>query len=72
MTENFLIYSARLEEIQIRIKDDSGIMSVEIIEENQQFQQILGKKATCKTQNFYNLLEFLLISIALLLVFTVT
>ena len=31
------------------------------------FQQILIEKATCKTQNFYIPLEFLLISLALLI-----
>ena len=32
------------------------------------FQQILMKKATCEMQNFYILLSFLLITIALLIV----
>ena len=31
------------------------------------FQQILMKKATCKTQNFYILLAFLLITTAVLI-----
>ena len=36
-------------------------------EENKLFQQILMKKATCKRQNFYSLLVFLLMAIAVLI-----
>ena len=52
--------------------DDSAITCDEIIDHTMKkqkiFQQILmnEKKATCKTQNFYILLAFLLITIALL------
>ena len=35
--------------------------------ENKLFQQILMKKATCKRQNFYSLLVFLLMTIAVLI-----
>ena len=46
--------------------DDSAIMSDEIMKETvpTNFNE---KKATCKTENFYILLVFLLITIALLI-----
>ena len=53
--------------------DDSVITYEEIIESHNEETNFNEKKATCKTQNFYILLAFLLITIALLklLVFTV-
>ena len=36
-------------------------------EKNKLFQQILMKKTTCKRQNFYSLLVFLLMTIAVLI-----
>ena len=61
--------------------DDSAIMCDELIEPHVQVSlkdennetNFNEKKATCKTQNFYILLAFLLITIALLIlaVFTV-
>ena len=52
--------------------DDSAIMFDEIIESYDEETKTLPtdfneKKATCKTQNFYILLAFLLITIALLI-----
>ena len=55
--------------------DDSAIMCDEIIESYEEDAEAKSydetnfnkKKATCKTQNFYFLLEFLLITIALLI-----
>ena len=52
------------------IMDDSAITCDEIshtTKKHKQFQQILMKKVACKTQNFYILLVFLLITIALLI-----
>ena len=46
--------------------DDSAIMCDEITESYRK-KEILIKKAACKTQNFYILLGFLLITIALLI-----
>ena len=51
--------------------DDSMIMCDEIIESNDEETKTIPKhfnkkKATCKTQNFYILLAFLLVTIALL------
>ena len=40
---------------------------MKLYKKQKQFQQILIKKATCKTQNFYILFGFLLITIALLI-----
>ena len=52
--------------------DDSALISDEVIESyNEKIKTIPincnEKKATCKTQNFYILLAFLLITIALLI-----
>ena len=44
-----------------------GIMRDEIIESYEKETNFNKKKATCKTQNFYILLAFLLITIALLI-----
>ena len=44
--------------------DDSVIMRDEIQKKQKQSQQILKKKMACKTQNFYILLTFFLITIA--------
>ena len=49
------------------IMDDSAIMCDEVIESCSEEANSYGKKATCKTQNFYILLAFLLITIALLI-----
>ena len=56
--------------------DDSAIMCDEIIESYDEETKTLPtnfneKKATCKTQNFYILLAFLLITIALLIVVSI-
>ena len=56
--------------------DDSAIMFDEIIESYDEETKTLPtnfneKKATCKTQNFYILLAFLLITIALLIVVSI-
>ena len=51
--------------------DDSAIMSDEIIQSDKEKTNFNVKKAGCKTQNLYILLAFLLITIALLIVFTV-
>ena len=48
------------------IMDDSAIICDEIIESCKK-KHFNEKKATCKTQNFYILLGFLLINIALLI-----
>ena len=50
--------------------DDSTIMCNEIIEETV-LTNLNEEKATCKTQNFYVLLAFLLITIALLIAVSV-
>ena len=50
--------------------DDSTIMCNEIIEETV-LTNLNQEKATCKTQNFYVLLAFLLITIALLIAVSV-
>ena len=50
--------------------DDSTIMRNEIIEETV-LTNLNEEKATCKTQNFYVLLAFLLITIALLIAVSV-
>ena len=47
--------------------DDSVITCDEIIEETKTIKQILIKKVDCQSQNFYFLLAFLLITIALLI-----
>ena len=47
--------------------DDSAIMCDEIIESYKEETNFNEKKATCNTQNFYILLSFLLITIALLI-----
>ena len=47
--------------------DDSAIMCDEIIELYDNETNFNGKKATCKTQHFYSLLAFLLITIGLLI-----
>ena len=44
-----------------------GIMCDELIESYEEETNFNKKKATCKTQNFYILLAFLLITIALLI-----
>ena len=49
------------------IMDDSAIMCDEIIESYKEEANFNEKKATCNTQNFYILLSFLLITIALLI-----
>ena len=49
------------------IMDDSSIMCNEIIESYKEETNFNKKKATCNTQNFYVLLSFLLITIALLI-----
>ena len=59
------------------ITDDSAIMIDEVIDScDEKTKTILTnldeKKATCKTQNFYILLEFLLITIALLIAVSIT
>ena len=56
--------------------DNSAIMCDEVIESyNEETKTIRTnfneKKATCKTQNFYILLAFLLITIALLIAFSI-
>ena len=61
------------------IMDDSAITCDEIIDveaksynkEAKKFQQILMKNVDCKTQNFYILLSFFLINIALLIAVTI-
>ena len=55
-----------------RIMDDSTIMCAEVIESYDEETKtiptdFIEKKATCKTQNFYVLLAFLLITIVLLI-----
>ena len=52
------------------IKDDSVIMCNEIIEETVSIKSN-ENKANCKTQNFYILLAFLLITIALLIALSI-
>ena len=52
--------------------DDSAIMSDEVIVSYNEGKETIPtnfneKKATCKTQNFYILLAFLLITIAILI-----
>ena len=50
------------------ITDDSVITSDEIVEEIKQLQESFNeRKVACKTQNFYILLPFSIITIALLL-----
>ena len=50
--------------------DDSAITCDEIIESFDEEINFNEKKATCKTQSFYTLLAFLLITIALLIAVT--
>ena len=50
--------------------DDSGIICDEVIDADNKIN-FIEKKATCKTQNFYILLVFLLITIALLINVTI-
>ena len=50
---------------------DSAIMRDEIIESYKEETNVNEKKATCKTQNFYILLAFLLIAIALLIAISI-
>ena len=47
--------------------DDSAIICDEIIESYDEERNFNKKKATCEPQNFYILLAFLLITIALLI-----
>ena len=47
--------------------DDSAIICDQIIELYYEETNFNGKKATCKTQKFYTLLAFLLITIAFLI-----
>ena len=47
--------------------DDSAIMCDEVVKSNDEEINFNEKKAICKTQNFYILLAFLLITIALLI-----
>ena len=47
--------------------DDSVITCHEIMESYKEEANFNEKKATCKTQNFYILLAFLLIAVALLI-----
>ena len=59
------------------IMDDSTIICDQVIDPfNEEVKTIPTnfneKKVTCKTQNFYSLLAFLLVTIALTLVFTVS
>ena len=48
-----------------------GIMRDEIIESYEKETNFNKKKATCKTQNFYILLAFLLITITLLIIVSI-
>ena len=56
--------------------DDSANICDEVIDAYNEIKTILtnfnGKRVTCKTQNFYVLLAFLLITVALLIVVTIT
>ena len=52
--------------------DDSVITYEEIIESHNEETNFNEKKATCKMQNFYILLAFLLITIALLKLLVLT
>ena len=52
------------------IMDNSAIMCDEVIESYEKETNFKEKKATCKTQNFYILLVFLLITIASLIAFS--
>ena len=49
------------------IMDDSAIMCDEVVKSNDEEINFNEKKAICKTQNFYILLAFLLITVALLI-----
>ena len=51
--------------------DDLAIMSDEVIEPYDEETNFNENKATCKAQNFYILLAFLLITIALLIVVSI-
>ena len=53
------------------ILDDSAIISHEIIESYEEETNFIEKKATYKMQNIYILLEFLLITIALLIIVSI-
>ena len=56
--------------------DDSANICDKVIDAYNETKTILtnfnGKRVTCKTQNFYVLLAFLLITVALLIVVTIT
>ena len=52
--------------------DDLTITCDEIMESHNEETNFNEKKATCKTQNFYILLAFLLILIALLIAVSIT
>ena len=54
------------------IMDDLTITCDEIMESHNEETNFNEKKATCKTQNFYILLAFLLILIALLIAVSIT
>ena len=47
--------------------DDSGIFCAEVIESYDEERNFNDKKAVCKIQNFYILIAFLIITIALLI-----
>ena len=49
------------------IMDDSGIFCAEVIESYDEERNFNDKKAVCKIQNFYILIAFLIITIALLI-----
>ena len=55
--------------------DDSANICDEVIDAYNEIKTILtnfnGKRVTCKTQNFYVLLAFLLITVALLIVVSI-
>ena len=51
--------------------DNSEITCDESIKESKAFPTNFNEKKTCKTQNFYILLAFLLISVALLIAVTI-
>ena len=61
------IYNCENGKYLASIMDDSTIMCDEIIELYKEETNFNGRKAACKTQNFYILLTFLLITIALLI-----
>ena len=49
------------------IMDDSAVICDEVVESYEEETNFNEKEATCKMQNFYILLAFLLITIALLI-----